>query len=95
MNDDLKSTDFKYRTNINTRTNNEFDKLPSHPSKPAPALHQNSTWNKRWVRSRPAPMGAHNRDSAMNFGDLKRFEPFCAKWGKGSGEAIDRFFMPF
>jgi SAM-dependent methyltransferase len=29
----------------------------------------------------------------MNFADLKRFEPFCEKWGESRGGAIDRFYI--
>lgn len=29
----------------------------------------------------------------MNFADLRRFEPFCEKWGESRGGAIDRFFI--
>jgi SAM-dependent methyltransferase len=29
----------------------------------------------------------------MKFGDFKRFEPFCEKWGESRGGAIDRFFI--
>lgn len=29
----------------------------------------------------------------MKFGDLKRFEPFCPKWGISRGGPIDRFYI--
>jgi SAM-dependent methyltransferase len=29
----------------------------------------------------------------LNFGDLKRFEPFCERWGNSRGGAIDRFYI--
>lgn len=29
----------------------------------------------------------------LNFGDLKRFKPFCSKWGITRGGPIDRFYI--